>query len=63
MAQTCIGLCERLKSNPTKNSLRYSAGQKRCSLCAHFFHTPEIRCPCCKTKLRLKARTRHKGQI
>jgi len=51
MAQTCNGLCERLKTSSIKNKLRYSTGQKRCSLCAHYFSTEEIRCPCCKTRL------------
>ena len=63
MAQICIGLCERLKSNPIRNNLRYSTGQKRCSLCAYFFHTEESRCPCCKTRLRSKPRTRHRGKV
>ena len=60
MAQTCVGSCERLKSSPMKNNLRYSTGHKRCSLCAHYFHTKDPRCPCCKTRLRSKARSRHK---
>jgi len=62
MAQTCIGLCERLKTIPTKNHLRYNAGQKRCSLCAHFFDTKDARCPCCKTRLRSKARNRNRNR-
>ena len=62
MAQTCMGLCDRLKSVSMRNGLRYLSGQKRCSLCASFFHTEENRCPCCKTRLRSKARSRHKKQ-
>ncbi|MEK0336135.1 MAG: hypothetical protein QQN41_01725 [Nitrosopumilus sp.] len=58
MGQTCHGLCERLKSHSIKNNLRYQMGHKRCSLCALFFVTDEIRCPCCQTKLRVKPRTR-----
>ena len=60
MAQTCNGLCERLKTAPTKNSLRYKMGQKRCSLCAHFFHIEGNRCPCCKTILRSKPRNQNR---
>jgi len=62
MAQTCIGLCERLKTIPVKNGLRYSTGQKRCSLCAHYFYIDSCRCPCCKTRLRSKPRSRHKNK-
>ncbi|NJN45113.1 MAG: formate dehydrogenase accessory protein FdhE [Anaerolineae bacterium] len=60
MAQTCVGLCDRLKSISMRNGLRYLTGQKRCSLCAHYFHTEDTRCPCCKTRLRSKARSRNK---
>lgn len=56
MVQMCNGLCERLKTPPTRNNLRYKTGQKRCSLCAQFFHTEDPRCPCCTTRLRSKAR-------
>ena len=58
MGQICHGLCERLKSTSIRNNLRYKMGHKRCSLCAHFFITDEIRCPCCKTRLRVKPRTK-----
>jgi len=58
MVQICIGLCERIKTSPMKNHLRYRSGQKRCSLCAHYFDTEDPRCPCCKTRLRSKARSR-----
>lgn len=60
MAQICNGLCERLKTTSIKNSLRYQTGQKRCSLCAQYFYTEDVRCPCCTTRLRSKPRTRHK---
>ena len=60
MAQTCNGLCERLKTIPVKNGLRYKTGQKRCSLCAHYFYTEDARCPCCKTRLRSKARNHNR---
>ncbi len=60
MVQMCNGLCERLKSAPVRNNLRYKTGQKRCSLCAQYFHTEGVRCPCCGTRLRSKPRTRHK---
>lgn len=61
MGQTCIGLCERLKSPPARNNARYKLGQKRCSLCAHYFSTEEVRCPCCKTILRSKSRNRNRN--
>lgn len=60
LAQTCRGLCTRFK--PTINSdsirLRYKLGQKYCSQCALFFHTEEFTCPCCKTKLRSKSKSK-----
>ena len=58
MAQTCKGLCERQKPIPFTNNLRYKIGQKWCSLCALFLLTEENTCPCCKTKLRTKARSK-----
>jgi uncharacterized paraquat-inducible protein A len=56
MVQVCKGLCNRLKSTSITNDLRYEFGQKWCSECALFFFTEEITCPCCKTKLRTKAK-------
>lgn len=35
---------------------RYEQGAKRCSLCACFFETDDIHCPCCNAKLRTKSR-------
>ncbi|PBO84893.1 MAG: hypothetical protein COA77_07330 [Thaumarchaeota archaeon] len=60
MVQMCNGLCERLKVTSTRNGLRYKLGQKRCSLCAQFFSTTEISCPCCKTRLRSKPKNRNR---
>ena len=53
MAQTCKGICIRLKSIRSTNSVRfrYKLGQKYCSHCALFFNTEEISCPCCNTRL------------
>lgn len=58
----CNGICERLKTDSTQNGLRYKTGQKRCSLCAHFFHTENISCPCCKTRLRSKPKNRSRNK-
>lgn len=69
MTQMCTGLCERFKNDTVVSKLkkaasslptnfRYLTGQKWCSLCAKFFFTTEILCPCCKTRLRSKARTK-----
>lgn len=54
----CRGLCERLKAASFTNNLRYKIGQKWCSLCALFFFTEENICPCCKTRLRSKPRSK-----
>ena len=59
MAQTCKGLCSRLKPKSIVGNLRYKIGQKWCSLCALFFLTDEVMCPCCKTRLRSKPRSKN----
>ncbi len=58
MAQTCNGLCTRFKKESFSSNLRYKIGQKWCSLCALFFFSSEIMCPCCKTRLRSKPRSK-----
>ena len=58
MAQVCTGLCSRFKPNSFTNNLRYQIGQKWCSLCALFFMTKEHTCPCCKTRLRSRPRSK-----
>ena len=65
MAQTCRGLCSRFSPGSLAGNLRYKIGQKWCSLCALFFMTEEIMCPCCKTRLRSKSRggNRHSPRI
>ena len=58
MAQTCKGLCIRFKPSSFAGNLRYKIGQKWCSLCALFFITEEVMCPCCRTRLRSKPRSK-----
>lgn len=58
MVQMCRGLCGRFKSATISNNLRYKIGQKWCSLCTLFFKTDENICPCCKTRLRSKPRSK-----
>jgi len=58
MVQVCNGVCQRLKSDTFTNNLRYGIGQKWCSLCTLFFFTKEYTCPCCKTRLRSKPRSK-----
>ncbi len=58
MAQVCRGLCFRFKLESVSSNLKYKMGQKWCSLCALFFFTNEIMCPCCMTRLRSKARSK-----
>ncbi|KAF6244074.1 hypothetical protein C6988_00360 [Nitrosopumilus sp. b1] len=59
MTQTCKGLCFRFKESGVVGKLRYKIGQKWCSLCALFFFTQEHMCPCCKTRLRSKPRSKN----
>ncbi len=58
MAQVCNGSCERQKSISFTNNLRYKIGQKWCSLCALFLLAEDNTCPCCKTRLGTKARSK-----
>ncbi|NND87250.1 MAG: hypothetical protein HKM23_08035 [Nitrosopumilus sp.] len=58
MAATCRGVCYRYKSIGTAMQLKYEKGQKRCSFCGIFIDCEDVRCPCCHTVLRTKARNR-----
>ena len=69
MAQVCTGICERYKKKSITEKIkqiavslpsnfRYNAGQKYCTLCSLFFFTNKITCPCCKTRLRNKPRSK-----
>jgi len=57
MARTCRGVCVEYESHKTEKGKKYYEGRKRCSFCELFVKTNEIRCPCCNTVLRTKART------
>lgn len=72
MAQVCSGFCYRLKketftqkffkfSKFIPGNLRYSNGQKWCTLCAQFIITEKFICPCCKTRLRSKRRNKNRN--
>jgi len=64
MTQMCTGFCEQYKNESiTSGKARYSTGQKWCTLCAQFFLTSEIFCPCCKTRLRSKSRSKNRMYI
>ena len=56
MGQVCKGICVRYIGKKIPNGLKYSSGYKRCTHCSLFVKTIEIRCPCCKAKLRTKPR-------
>nr|WP_255430865.1 hypothetical protein [Candidatus Nitrosopumilus sp. SW] len=56
----CRGTCLQLKTNHITTSQKYEKGQKRCTLCAVFMETINIRCPCCNAKLRTRARSNKK---
>lgn len=62
MTFQCKGACEFHKSEGIPTNLIYQMGQKRCSLCEIFLETSNLRCPCCNSKLRTKAR-RSKNKI
>lgn len=57
MSNSCKGICIRYKSKIPANKVRYDNGQKFCSICKIYFDQDDLRCKCCKTKLRTKARS------
>ncbi|KAF6244409.1 hypothetical protein C6989_09035 [Nitrosopumilus sp. b2] len=50
----CRGICERYRSE----SRRYSQGVKRCTNCDAYLEFEGVQCPCCRTHLRAKRKTR-----
>ncbi|MBT4325388.1 MAG: hypothetical protein HOD60_00560 [Candidatus Nitrosopelagicus sp.] len=56
MGRTCRGICTFYKAKSVSNKIRYEIGQKRCSFCGIFFEFDNVRCVCCKSVLRTKAR-------
>ncbi len=53
----CKGICQQHKAlRPADSSggRRYSAGQKRCTICELFIKWDGLRCPCCGCRLRTK---------
>ena len=53
MPNTCKGLCE-IDKRYGKSSPYYAKGVKYCTHCAKKITTEELRCPCCKCKLRVR---------
>jgi uncharacterized paraquat-inducible protein A len=50
-------------SNFLPGNLRYTNGQKWCTLCAQYMITEEYICPCCKTRLRSSRRNKNRKKI
>ena len=50
MSSECKGLCDINRESQLK--LGYKNGQKYCKKCEKYFLTDEIKCKCCKNKLR-----------
>ena len=48
----CKGICEKYVIQKPFMSSRYTAGQKRCSICDVFIKYDDIHCPCCGVMLR-----------
>jgi hypothetical protein len=59
---TCKGICKQHKALRLANGSggrggrRYSAGQKRCTICELFIKWDGLWCPCCGCRLRTKPR-------
>lgn len=58
MAQVCKGVCEHIHAMTYTGKMHYQRGHKWCACCARFFLVKNIVCPCCKTRLRTKPRSR-----
>ena len=52
----CKGLCESYKLTSFKSTKRYEENQKRCSKCDVYIVSSDVRCPCCRCKLRITPR-------
>lgn len=50
----CRGICERYRSE----SQRYGQGIKRCTSCETYLEYDGIQCPCCRTHLRGKRKSK-----
>ena len=62
MTNSCKNICHRLRASFTHGRLRYVDGHKYCAMCEVYFKTDELRCVCCKARLRVKPRN-HKSKI
>ena len=56
MGASCKGICLMIEQEKIPNALKYKSGMKRCSWCEVWLKLDETRCPCCRMKLRTKAR-------
>ena len=50
----CRGICERYRSE----NKRYGQGVKRCTCCDAYLEYGGIQCPCCRTHLRVKRKSK-----
>jgi hypothetical protein len=53
---TCRGICERFRAE----NKRYGNGIKRCTSCDIFIEYEGTQCPCCRTQLRGKRKSKSK---
>ncbi|MHA7646661.1 hypothetical protein [Nitrosopumilus sp. S4] len=51
---TCRGICERYRSE----NKRYGPGIKRCTSCDAYLEFEGGQCPCCRTQLRVKRKSK-----
>ncbi|MGD8431444.1 MAG: hypothetical protein PVG23_02600 [Nitrosopumilaceae archaeon] len=58
MAPVCKGLCIDFKVRRFEGGLRYQNGVKWCRACSRFVQTTLVRCTCCNSKLRVRAKNR-----
>ena len=54
----CNGLCYHYEAQGKVHNYRYKVGQKRCSTCQVYMVIDDAKCPCCKTTLRTKPRSK-----
>lgn len=58
MAPRCKGNCVDFIIKRFTGGLKYKNGQKWCTICSCFIQTDMIRCACCNTRLRGRAKNR-----
>ena len=60
-AASCKGACAALRV--AAGGIGYTTGLKRCSQCSVYMRVEQAHCPCCGTKLRVRATRRPRAPM